>query len=167
MQFTTERLIAEPLSEEHRGDLIAMHRDPAMMATLGGVRDEAQTREYLARNLEHWRRHGFGLWLLRLRATEMVVGRLALRHLEVEGRDEIELGYGLLPSHWGCGLATEAAAGSLEYAKADLTISSIVGLVLPENARSARVLEKSGFTYERTAMHAHLEHRLYRRPGAT
>ena len=44
-----------------------MHRDPAVMAQLGGVRDEAQTAAYLARNLQHWADYGFGLWILRER----------------------------------------------------------------------------------------------------
>jgi RimJ/RimL family protein N-acetyltransferase len=164
MRFTTQRLVAEPLHDEHWGALSTMHRDPAMMASLGGVRDEPQTQEYYIRNQEHWRRNGFGLWMLRLRASGAIVGRVALRHLEVEGADEVELGYGLLSSFWGLGLATEATAGTLDYAKACLKLHSIVGLVLPGNAASIRVLEKTGFKYERSAMHADLEHRLYRRP---
>jgi len=41
-----------------------MHRDAAVMAQLGGVRDDAQSATYLAKNLEHWEKHGHGLWIL-------------------------------------------------------------------------------------------------------
>ena len=59
------------------------------MAPLGGVKNETETREYLERNLNHWDAHGFGLWILRERAGGPVIGRALLRHLDVEGRDEI------------------------------------------------------------------------------
>ncbi|HTT69248.1 MAG TPA: GNAT family N-acetyltransferase [Gemmatimonadales bacterium] len=160
--FATARLVAERLREEHYGDLLRMHSDPAQMAMLGGVRDEAQTAEYLAKNLAHWAAHGFGAWMLRDGVSRGIVGRAILRHLDVDGVDEVEVGYSLDPACWGRGLATEIAAACLEHARDDLELATVVAVTLPDNAPSRRVLEKAGLAYERDWMHGGRLHVLYR-----
>jgi len=107
--FSTARLEAERLTSEHLPELLRMHRDPAVMAQLGGVRDPEQTAAYLARNLQHWADYGFGLWILCATGGGDPIGRAVLRHLDVEGADEIEVGYAFYPAWWGRGLATEIA----------------------------------------------------------
>jgi ribosomal-protein-alanine N-acetyltransferase len=42
------------------------------------------------------------------------------------------------------GLATEAAIASVRFGFANLALKSIIGLVMPENIASVRVLEKAG-----------------------
>ena len=75
-----------------------MDTDESMMATLGGVRGEAASAEYLARNLEHWAKHGFGIWMLRDLETGSMMGRAVLRHLEINGEDESRSAMGSCPS---------------------------------------------------------------------
>lgn len=160
--FATERLLAERLQPEHYADLFRMHQDPVQMELLGGVRDEAQTRGYLEKNLAHWANYGFGSWILRERATAQVVGRAILRHLDLDGADEVEVGYSLDPACWGRGLATEIATACLEHARCDLRLTTVVALTRAPNARSRRVLEKIGMTLEREVLHAEGPHLLYR-----
>src|SRR5688572_18198277 len=92
--FITSRLKAERLTAEHFADIRAMDSDAEYMALLGGTRDEAQTKAYMARNLRHWADYGHGLWILRDAHDDRVAGRAVIRHLDVEGTDEVELGYG-------------------------------------------------------------------------
>ena len=160
--FVTARLAAERLRPEHYADLLRMHRDPVQMEMLGGVRDEGQTRDYLAKNLAHWDAHGFGAWMLREARGGPVVGRAILRHLDVDGVDEVEVGYSLEPACWGRGLATEIAAACLAHARTDLALATVVAVTLPHNARSRRVMEKVGMTYDRDWLHADVPHVLYR-----
>jgi RimJ/RimL family protein N-acetyltransferase len=160
--FTTARLVAERLREEDLAAVHRMHQDAEQMAHLGGVRDEAQTAAYMERNLAHWTRHGFGLWLLRTRSDDAVAGRVLLRHLDLDGRDEVEVGYSLEPRYWGRGLAAEAAAACLDWARDILHLDSVVALTSPENLRSHRVLTKLGLELERTIeLDGHL-HALFR-----
>jgi len=139
-----------------------MHLDPVQMATLGGVRTAEQTAEYMGRNLEHWARHGFGVWLLRERASGAVAGRALLRHLELEGDGVVEVGYSVLAESWGQGLAPEIAAECLRLGRERLGLDSIVAVTLPDNFRSRRVMEKVGMTYQREVEHAGLRHVMYR-----
>jgi RimJ/RimL family protein N-acetyltransferase len=167
--FSTARLVAEPLTGAHLPDLRRMDQDELFMAHLGGVRDEDGTAAYLARNLEHWAEYGFGLWMLRDGATGDMVGRAVLRHLDVEGVDEVEVGYGFLPQVWGRGLATEVALACVRIGRERLGLESMVAVTLPHHAVSQRVMLKAGLVYERDIVHAGVPHVLFRTrevPGA-
>ncbi len=161
-RFETARLRAERLGPADLAALYQMHRDPLVMATLGGVRSDEETRKYLRVNMEHWARHGFGVWMLRTLVDGIFVGRCAIRHLEVEGRDELELAWALVPERWGQGYATEAARAMVELARTRLGLGDLVALTLPDNLASRRVMERVGGVHERDVVHAELQHVLYR-----
>jgi len=160
--FTTPRLSAERLTSAHRKEIARMHRDPSVMEHLGGVRDADQTREYLDRNLAHWERYGYGLWILRGTVGGEVIGRAVLRHLILDGRDEIETGYAFYPPYWGRGLATEVARTCVEMGFTLLGAPSVVGLTLPANLASQRVLTKAGMSRDGEVQHAGSLHVLLR-----
>jgi ribosomal-protein-alanine N-acetyltransferase len=162
--FSTPRLSAERLTTAHLRDLLRMDQNAQFMLHLGGVRDEAETRVYLERNVAHWADHGFGLWILRDRGTTEVAGRGVLRHLDVEGVDEVEVGYGFLPEFWGRGLATEVACACVGIGQARLGFRSVVAVTLPHHRASQRVMLKAGLMYQRDIVHAGVPHVLYRTP---
>ena len=159
--FETERLRAYRLQQEHFALLLAMHQDPVTMATLGGVRSEEQTRDYMQRFLEHWEANGFGMWLLYDREQQFV-GRAALRRLQLDGQLEVEVGCALLARFWRQGLATEIVSALAAMALERLELPNIVGFALPENQASIRILQKLGFGYEKDIIHAGRRHVLYR-----
>jgi [ribosomal protein S5]-alanine N-acetyltransferase len=148
-RFQTTRIHAERLSPDHLAELCRMHCEPRVMATIGGVRSDESTRNYLGANLNHWERHGYGLWVLRDEAGRFL-GRAGIRHLIIEGETEIELTYSLLSEYWGRGLATEIASVLLGIAWTHLGLSSLVGYTVATNLASQRVLQKVGFSFERT-----------------
>jgi len=160
--FSTARLAAERLTSGHLPEITRMHRDAAVMAQLGGVRDEPQTAAYLAKNLKHWDEHGYGLWILRDLDGVEPVGRAVLRHLLVDGVDEVEVGYAFYPSHWGRGLATEIATACLQLGRGELGLRTIVAVTSPENRASQHVLEKVGLVYERDFNHEGARASLFR-----
>src|SRR5690606_39243328 len=57
---------------------------------------------------------------------------------------EVEVGYWIVPSHWGRGFATEALRGLVALARL-AGHTRIVGRHAADNPASARVLRKSGF----------------------
>jgi RimJ/RimL family protein N-acetyltransferase len=126
-----------------------MHSDAAVMEHLRGVRDEDQNAAYLARNLQHWKDYGFGLWILRELGGGPPVGRAVLRHLLVEDVDEVEVGYAFYEEFWGRGLATEIAAACLALGRDKLHLMTMVAVTSLTNAASQHVLRKVGLEYER------------------
>lgn len=161
-EIRTPRLRLCRMREDDLDDVTRMHLDPRVMATLGGVRSPEETREWLAQKQEHWRQHGFGLWLARDRQTGQFAGRGGLQHVEIDGRDEIEVGYCFLAEYWGRGLATELARESIRVAFAVLNLPEIVCFTLTTNHASQRVMEKAGFRYERDLVYKDLPHVFYR-----
>lgn len=159
--FSTARLRAERLTAAHLDAIRAMDADPQFMALLGGPRDGVATTAYMTRNLAHWEKYGFGLWVVRDR-EDQIAGRCVLRHLDVEGTDEVELGYGLYARYWGRGLATEIAKQLLQLGREQLRLPSLVAITTRANVGSQRVLEKAGLMYERDVSHEGVPHMLYR-----
>jgi RimJ/RimL family protein N-acetyltransferase len=149
--FTTDRLTAERLHERHLADLVALHLHAEVSRHIGGVRSAEATKTYLATNIAHWDQHGFGLWALRTQAGAFA-GRAGLRHILVDGIDEIEIAYALKRDLWGQGLASEIARALTDIGLSQLGLPSLIGLVLVGNAASRRVLEKSGFALERSTL---------------
>jgi len=115
----------------------------------------------MARNLQHWDDHGFGLWILRDPAGD-VAGRCVIRHLDVDGTDEVELGYGFHKKYWGQGLATEIAKELLRLGRRELGLPTIVAITTAANLGSQRVLVKTGLVYECDVDYEGIPHQLYR-----
>jgi len=166
--FATARLTAERLGPQHLDDLIPLHLDEAVSRYLGGVRTAEQTRTYLDANLAHWDRHGFGLWVIRDQDGRFL-GRAGLRHLDIQGVDEIEIAYTFHQAYWGLGYASEIAAALRDIGFCAMGLPDLVGIVLVDNLASRRVLEKTGFIFERVYRNDGHDLALLRRtnPGPT
>jgi RimJ/RimL family protein N-acetyltransferase len=162
----TERMVLERLRPEHADEQLRLLLDPRVSATLWPRAEpptEADVLDGLSAKVEHWNRHGFGMWLLRDRETGEMVGRGGLQHTYTAGLNDVEAGWAIVPERWGQGLATELAHAGVEVAFEHLGLLEIVAFTLPDNIASRRVMEKSGFAYERDIVHAGLPHVLYRR----
>ncbi len=160
--FATDRLFAEKIKWSDLDKLINMHTNHHVMATLGGLRTEDETRDDLEWHLNQWKENGFGVWLFYLKDTKEWVGRAGLRRVEIEGHEEIELGYALMPSFWKLGLATEMAKACIEIAFEVARLDNLISFALTTNKASQRVMEKAGFQHERDILYTNLPHSLYR-----
>jgi RimJ/RimL family protein N-acetyltransferase len=149
--FSTYRLTAEKLHDDHLADLVALHLDAEVSRYLGGVRTAEVTKTYLAVNMAHWDRHGFGLWALRKDGS--FAGRAGIRHILVDGINEIEIAYTFKREFWGQGLASEIAVALTEIGLSQLELPSLIGLVFVKHGASRRVLEKANYVLEKSTTH--------------
>jgi RimJ/RimL family protein N-acetyltransferase len=117
--------------------------------------------ELIEGDCAHWSDHGFGPWVLIDKQTGKFAGRGGLAWTSVEGTAEIELPWSIEPALHGRGLATEAATAAVERAR-ELRFEEVVALVLPANAASRRVAEKTGLEQNGEVVHAGLPHLLFR-----
>jgi ribosomal-protein-alanine N-acetyltransferase len=165
-RILTERLSLEALGPEHAAELTPLLDDPQVARTLspnGRPPVPGGSPEALGAKAVHWERFGFGLWLLRDRGDGTMVGRGGIQHALVEGHEEVELAWAIVPSRWREGLATELARACVEIASEDLELPSVVAFTLPDNLPSRAVMTKAGMSYERDIVHVGLPHVLYRR----
>jgi RimJ/RimL family protein N-acetyltransferase len=82
------------------------------------------------------------LWALETRDASRFIGDCGLTYQDVEGRDELEIGYHLCASERGNGFAVEAAAACLEYGFGMLGAERICSIVSPTNRASCGVAGK-------------------------
>jgi [ribosomal protein S5]-alanine N-acetyltransferase len=164
-ELVTPRLRGRPLAETDFDDLYELHRDNRVLAAFGaepGTVEDAH--EFVDRKLAHWRKHGFGIWMFR-GPDGVFVGRCGIHRWRFEDRDEVELGYIVRSDLWSNGYATEIGAAVVGYAFSVLGFPELVGFTRPANVRSRRVLEKLGFTFDRSFVADGEESVLYRRPN--
>src|SRR5258708_5369279 len=102
-----------------------------------------QTKARLGNYQQHQITHGFSKWIILERRLGSAIGDSGLLKLEEQGW--IDLGFRLVQSYWGKGLATEAASAWVRAAFDDFHIDRVTALVHPENVASIRVLEKLRF----------------------
>lgn len=164
----TERLVGEPASEAaHREIAVELFGDPRVAEWIwpgdrGGARTPAQSEEILARFARGWIDQGIGWWYLRERDRGGYVGEVGLQRATVRGTPTVEIGWTLLPHHWGRGYATEAARAALSFGFDQVGLPEIVAFTLPHNVASRRVMERLGMSFDGDVAHAGLPHVVYR-----
>lgn len=145
----TPRLLLREFVEEDAEAFLAFNGDPRVMRLTGepAWTDLEETRRRL-RDYPDYRRYGFGRWAVVLKPEGVVIGFNGLKYLE--DLDEVDLGYRFAFDYWGRGIATESSRAVLRYGFETLGLQRVVGLALPENQGSIRVLEKVGMSPDGT-----------------
>ncbi len=90
---------------------------------------------------------GAGIWALLPKDTNILAGFCGFRFFH--DPPELQLLYGLAPSHWSGGLATEASRAVMRYAFEDLGFAEVVASTDAPNAASIRVMERLGMKFEK------------------
>lgn len=88
-------------------------------------------------------------WAICSKKDNAFLGAGGLNELSKE-HGKAEIGFWLLPEHWGKGLMKEGMALILKYSFEELNLHRIEGFVEHENKNCKRGLEKLEFVYEGT-----------------
>jgi RimJ/RimL family protein N-acetyltransferase len=145
MQFPTlhtERLILRPWRDDDLEPFAALNRDPAVMEFFPSVLDREQSDAIVERIGSHFEREGFGLWAAEVPGVAPFIGFIGLqRPTFMPG---VEVGWRIARRYWGAGYATEGARASIAWGFGQLDVAEIIAMVVPDNVRSQRVMEKLG-----------------------
>ena len=157
----TERLRFATWREEDWEEFRKLTSDPLVVRYLGNGEPwpDERVKEFVARQGESWEKDRICLWKLLPKEGDTIVGICGLQRLP--GGPEVEIGWWLTPSHWGQGLATEAARHALAYGFEVSNLERIVAIAHPANRDSLRVMEKIGMRFEREAAHKGMRVVLY------
>ncbi len=150
-ELTTERLRFRLLNDNDRGWWSRFLGHPEAMRYLYmQPGDPANGTMWFERTYKRYREYGTGLMVVEDRTTGSALGQCGLLVQEVDGVQELEVGYHFLPEHWGRGHATEAALACMRFVDVNGLSSSVISLIHPRNERSRRVAVRNGMTFERT-----------------
>ncbi|MFE6781979.1 GNAT family N-acetyltransferase [Streptomyces sp. NPDC057680] len=144
----TSRLVLRRWREDDVAPMAAIHADPEVMRWIrdGSVRDEQQTRSGIQAWESEWDAQGFGLFAVEIRSTGELAGftGLSVPAYLPEVLPAVEVGWRLGRSHWGQGLATEAAAAAVRFGFEERRLERIVSVAQVGNAASERIMTKLG-----------------------
>jgi len=148
--LSTERLVLRPLHDDDAPAIAAGAGDRRVARYLLQVPSPYPTtlaRRWLRSRADWWHEgRGVTFGIASRDVPDELLGTTSLRRFARDRR--AELGYWLIASMWGRGIATEATRAVVDYGFAELALARIYAQVLAGNAASERVLDKLGMQRE-------------------
>ncbi|MEO1149041.1 MAG: GNAT family N-acetyltransferase [Cyanobacteria bacterium J06638_22] len=142
----TERLLLREMGLQDIDALLMTFSDAEAMRFYPKPFDREMMQAWVEWNMQGYAERGFGLWTIVLKESGEVIGDCGLVPQQIEGVEEVEIGYHVRRDLWGQGLATEAAQACREYGFHQLGRDRLISLIHPANMASRRVAEKNGMT---------------------
>jgi ribosomal-protein-alanine N-acetyltransferase len=150
--LNTARLTIRPLAFEDLDAFAAIFADAETMAAYGRTFTREESRGWIERSIQRYERDGFALFALERTKDGLHVGDCGPTIQQVDGVDEIEIGWHIRRDLWGRGYATEAAIALRDWVFDELGRARLISLVAPTNTASCRVAEKIGMRVERETL---------------
>lgn len=103
-----------------------------------------------------------GMNVLIDKITNEFIGQCGLLIQEVDGIEELEIGYSMLPKHWNKGYATEAAQKCRDFAFENSYADSLISIVHKDNIRSEKVAIRNGMTLSKKTVFKEMPVNIFR-----
>lgn len=146
--LTTARLRLEPCGPQHLDGLNALNSDPQVMRYITGRPEtREETQAMIDRVQARWADWGTSWWSFIDSASGEIVGAGCIQYLGRDPANPLEIGWRLKPSHWGRGLASEAAQAMATFAFDTRQAPLLVSICHPDNQASAKVMQRLGMRY--------------------
>lgn len=116
----------------------------------GGIGlDDAEAKVWFERQFERYEdERQTGFLLLEKKETQEPIGFAGLVLQEVDGVQELEVGYWLTPIHWKVGYGREAAQRLMRQAH-EQGNERLISIIHPENTSSQNVARANGMQWEK------------------
>ena len=141
----TDRLLIREITPEDVSRLYELYSDDSITKYMDNLYSDLEqelsyTRDYI-QNIYGF--YGYGMWIITLKDTGVVIGRAGLEYKE--GYDGLELGFMLGAEYQHHGYAYEACSAILEYGREWLGQAAFRAIVHKENLPSRHLCERLGF----------------------
>ncbi|MGG1574622.1 GNAT family N-acetyltransferase [Fictibacillus sp. NRS-1165] len=147
--LVTDRLILRMFDAERDGESYAQvlgQDEVGRCLPKKGAYTPDESRRMMDFFIRGWQNHGFGTFAVQTKDGELI-GHCGLNY--VKDLDEVELLYAFSKETWGKGYATEAAQACVKDAFKRLHLNRLIGLIMPANQDSGKVLKKVGMVWEK------------------
>jgi RimJ/RimL family protein N-acetyltransferase len=144
----TDRLSLREFTLEDTDFIIALLNSPGWLEFIGDrqVTTTETAITYLQNGpIKSYAENGFGLSLVERKEDRKAIGMCGI--IKREGMEHPDIGFAFLPAYTGTGYAFEIANATLNFAKDQLQLPVILGITVPTNHHSVRLLEKIGLHY--------------------
>ena len=161
---TTDRLLIRKLEESDIPAWTEFFINNPSLPYLGIELDktpEENAREWIEWQLKRYNEGRYGHHALVNKDTGEFVGQCGLLTQTVEDKEEIEIGYHILPELWGKGYATEAANFFRDFGFEHEKLNQIISVIDIRNIASQKVAEKNGMIKDRQIKYFDLDVFIY------
>jgi [ribosomal protein S5]-alanine N-acetyltransferase len=147
-QQQTERLQFQAVDEKQFPQWLKFFEDPRAHQYWVEERDtpEIDCRKWYEKQLQRYVESRGGMNALIEKSTDKLVGYAGLLVQLVDGTEELEIAYSLLPEFWNRGYAFEAASKCKEYGFGNNFAESLISIISISNLPSQKVATKNGLT---------------------
>lgn len=161
---SSERLAYRPVGETDYEAWLPFFQDPASTAFWTGIPTDPQVacREQFNRIFERYRQGLGGMNALLDRETGKLLGLAGLLVQQVDGLEELEIGYSLLPCARGNGYASEAARHCRDQAFGHGWAESLISIIHIRNEPSMRVARSIGMRPDKVTVYKENPVRIFR-----
>lgn len=146
MIIETARLYLRELQQSDLDSLSKILQDEQTMVAYEGAFDDTEVQSWLEKQLDNYRREGFGLWAVVLKETNEMIGQCGLTWQDFAGQKVLEIGYLFQRAFWHHGYAIEAAEACKKYAFEQLSAEEVFSIIRDTNTASQKVAERNGMT---------------------
>lgn len=150
MILETERLYLREMEDSDYAALCKILQDKEVMTACEHAFDDAEVREWLARQRTRYREDGFGLWAVIQKATDKMIGQCGITIQEYRERRVLEVGYLFQKAFWHQGYASEAAIACKRYAFVELGADEVFSIIRDTNIASQKVAKRNGMVLRDT-----------------
>lgn len=161
----TERLLLRPLTENDIpvwAEFFTNADATRFLQTFGEPDTLSRAAHMIRKQLERYAENRYGLYALLSKDTKQLIGLCGLLLQDVEGTNEIEIGYHLFHRYWGQGYAIEAAKHFRDFAFNNQITDSIISMIDVYNFPSQKVAERNGMTPDTVLNIYNSDHFIYR-----
>lgn len=132
------------------------------MPSYGLISNSQKATEWIDRQINRNKDNTYGLQALNDKSNNDFIGQCGLLTQEVDGINELEVGYHILKKYRGEGYATEAARLFINYAFKNNLSKSIISIIDIRNLKTKRVAEKNGLELEKQTTFKNIKVDIYR-----
>jgi [ribosomal protein S5]-alanine N-acetyltransferase len=158
----TEYLTLRQVESHDAESLVELFSDPIAMQYFPSTKDLKGVEEWVEEVQRRDGRDGHSFLLIVRKEDGAALGYCGLILQEdVDGVDEVEVGYGLKQKYWHHGYATQAARACLSYGFYVLGQKKIISLIRPENTASVAVALRNGLKREKSVFRWGYIHDVY------
>ena len=145
----TERLRLYPFTLDDVDRLHQLFIDPGVRKYLWDdeVISKEIAKEIIEKSVAMSEEDGKGLWSVLTRESDELIGFCGFWFFHEP--PQLEILYGIAPSHWGQGIATEAAKAMMSYGFEELRFDCIIASTDAPNLASVRVMQRIGMTFQK------------------
>lgn len=138
----TERLVIREMAPEDTDALYQLYEDKTVVEFMEDLpANKEEEKEYIADYIDKvYSFFGFGMWIVQLKETGEIIGRVGFQNYEEE--DLVELGFMIDPKHQHKGYAYEACEAAIRYMREEFPEYQRIARCKAENVRAIELCRR-------------------------